>query len=527
MAGTLTLDSWPGPTGFTTASYFDRFLEQMQFGFPSTPGVLPSRVGDILGNYTSEFRVIADSSGMQVKVAQGRATAKGVFAKLQDAAVTGGVYALTVTAAHATLQRVDRVVVSFDLVSGGATLRMVDGTAATTGTAVPTALTQSASTWHVPLALVIVDPTVTTIAPVDVIDVRQFTYTVDTMMRAMALQNPVINGGMSVWNDGTTLASVASGTTAAECWKYVKSGSGVHTISRDTDVPSLSEVFNGALYSTKLDVTTADSSISSGDVYVYDHRIEGRRFHPLAGKSFSLPFWIKSPKVGVHCVAFTNSVDDRSWVAPFFVEQANTWERHVVHVDASPSAGTWNYDTGIGLRIVFTLAAGSTYQTASPETWQTGAFLATSRQVNTVDDTSNNVYLAAVGRLSLGGLDLPFAPHNDEQALCERYYETVGGELTTDMFELSRVGSSTVATTIWVFRTRKRAVPTLTVSSAANWSINDSGGAVAGASIAFGSQTTRSASVDITVASGLTAGRCALVFANSTADARFRASARL
>lgn len=423
MAGPLTLSSWPGTTGDPSISYFDHYLEQFQFRQP--PGVLPSRGDDILGAYTSELLVTADSSGMQVKVNQGRVTAKGVFAKIADASVSGGVYTLTVTTAHATLQRIDRVIIRFDLTTGAATLRMLDGTAAASGSAVPTALTQSATTWDIPLALVIVDPAVTTIAPVDLIDNRQFSYSLRSLGEALAIENPIINGGMEVWNDGTSFATIADGTYAAEMFRYGKVGAVVHTVTQDTDVPAVAETVGKELYSTKLDVTTADAAIAAGDYCIYEQRIEGKRAKRLLQRGFTLPFWVKQPAIGVYHVAFVNSGGDRSCVMPYFVEAADTWELHFVHVPPSPSAGTWDYDTGIGLRVIWTLSCGSTFQTTTPGAWVTSSspgVFGTSRQFNATGNTAYNTFLTMVGRMTLGGIVLPFSPHQDEQRLTQRYY---------------------------------------------------------------------------------------------------------
>lgn len=521
----LSLDAWPGTTGFATASYFDHFLEQMQFGMPSIPGVLPSRDEDILGSYTDECKVVGDSSGMQVKVSQGRIWCKGLLAKIPDASVTGGVYALALTAAHATLQRIDRVIVRFDLTTGESALQMLDGTAATTGTAVPAALSASATEWDVPLALVIVDAAVTTIAPLDVIDNRQFTYTNDSLMRALAIENPIIDGGMSLWPDGTSFSSIADETYGPVLFKYNKSGAVVHDLTRASDVPAVDEAVGLENYSLKLDVTTADSSIASGDFSIVQHTIEGRRIKPLLQRGFTVSFWVKAPVLGVYCVAFRNSGTDRSFVAQIFVTAADTWELHTVHVPPSPTAGTWDYDTGVGLRMSWAQACGSTYQTSTPGSWVTGNFLGTSRQINANGNTSYNWQLAMVGRMSLGGLALPFAPHNDEEALSKRYYEVLGGNINTESFGAGEAYASTDAAYVVTYAS-KRATPTLTFSTASNFMASDAAaGVVAGTVIGSSVPAKNSSGVLLTVASGLTQGRATRLLAVNT-SATIKVSAR-
>src|SRR4051812_25506548 len=113
MASSLTLDSWPQATGFDTASYYNHFIEQMQSGMPGDPpGVLPYATTQILGTYTNELKCFGDgTSGMKVKVYQGRVYCKGIFAKVKDSDAIAGSISLDVTPAHGTLYRIDTVVV--------------------------------------------------------------------------------------------------------------------------------------------------------------------------------------------------------------------------------------------------------------------------------------------------------------------------------------------------------------------------------------------------------------------------------
>jgi hypothetical protein len=185
--------------------------------------------------------------------------------------------------------------------------------------------------------------------------------------------------------------------------------------------------------------------VGAGDYCMVQQRIEGRRAKRLLQRGFTLSFWVKDTITGPHAVSFTNGGADRSYIAEYVVTQADTWELHTVHVPASPAGGTWDYDTGIGLRVAFTLMAGSTYQT-TPGAWQTGAFFNTARTVNSVSSTSNNFKLAMVGRMSLGGIALPFAPHDNEEMLTRRYYEILTAPTTNHSFGAGNVLSATLAT---------------------------------------------------------------------------------
>lgn len=120
--------------------------------------------GVISGN-ANQAQVYADSSGMQVKVRTGAAWVQGHYWE-SDAEVT-----LSIAAAHATLSRIDRVVLRLDWTNNTMALAVLTGTAAASPSA--PSLTQTfGSTWELPLAQVLVDPAVVTIAAGKVTDQR-------------------------------------------------------------------------------------------------------------------------------------------------------------------------------------------------------------------------------------------------------------------------------------------------------------------------------------------------------------------
>jgi hypothetical protein len=231
-------------------------------------------------------------------------------------------------------------------------------------------------------------------------------------------RNKIINGAMEISQRGTTFAAMADQSYNLDRWVWNQVGAMVVTISQSTDVPN-----NTFQNSHKVDVTTADTSIVSADVAFTQHRIEGYNVRDLIGQTFTLSFWVKSPKIGVHCVAFRNTGPDRSYVMEYMVSSANTWEYKTLTVTGGLiTAGTWDWTNGIGLRIGFTLTSGSTFHT-TPGSWNTGNFYATSNQVNVMDNTANDFFLTGV-QLEVGSVATPFErrSYGQELALCQRYF---------------------------------------------------------------------------------------------------------
>jgi len=248
-------------------------------------------------------------------------------------------------------------------------------------------------------------------------------YSGQTVSNLTSSGNLIINGGMDIWQRGTSFATIANGTYVADRFAYEKSGAVVHTVSRDTNVPTVDESGSKFNYSLKIDCTTIDSSIEAGDFCVVSQKIEGYNAKIIMGQLVTLSFWVKATKTGIYCVSFRNSGFDRSYVIEFTINTTLTWEKKTVTFTFNNgSAGTWDYTTGFGVDITWVLSCGSTFQTTA-NAWQTGNYLATSNQVNATDSTDNNFWLTGV-QFEAGSIatSFKFRQYTEELALCQRYY---------------------------------------------------------------------------------------------------------
>jgi len=286
-------------------------------------------------------------------------------------------------------------------------------------------------------------------------------------------KNAIINGDFNIWQRGTSFAAIANGNYHADRFTYFLLSTAVTTVSRDTDVPTQSESGHKSNYSMKLDVTTADASIASNDRVAILQNIEGYNFAPFVGKTATLSFWVKAVKTGIYCVAFTSSTGDRSYVAEYTINSASTWEKKTVTLTFDYSGGTWDYTNGIGLHISWTIAMGSDFQGVA-DTWNSAQDWATSNQVNGVDSTDNNFWLAQV-QLELGSTatDFEYRQYGDELAKCQRYYsksydyDVAPGTADTDGSIYSRDSGNTSADFLLAvavkFPMTMRAQPTMVV----------------------------------------------------------------
>lgn len=116
---------------------------------------------------TNDLKPFGDSSGLQVKVYAGQALVRGIYF------VSTATETLAITAAHATLARIDSVVLELDPSANSILLKVLPGTAASTPVA-PTLTQTDAGIYQQLLATVAVAAAATTIAAGNVTDGRVF-----------------------------------------------------------------------------------------------------------------------------------------------------------------------------------------------------------------------------------------------------------------------------------------------------------------------------------------------------------------
>lgn len=242
-------------------------------------------------------------------------------------------------------------------------------------------------------------------------------------------KNAIINGDMTFAGRGTSFVAVVNNDTTLDNWQFTNNTAGVVTITQSTDAPTVGNAGRLISYSHRLQVTTADASVATSDLSVIRQDIPGYLFVDFAQRDLTLSFWVRSGKTGTHCIAMRNSGSDRSVVLEYSISVADTWEFKTLSVPASPSAGTWNYTSGIGLTIFFTLIAGSDHTTTAGS-WQTGNFKATSSQVNVYDSNSSRYFSITGVQLEVGsGFSGAESKNLAESALMNVTDPTQGGLL--------------------------------------------------------------------------------------------------
>lgn len=239
-------------------------------------------------------------------------------------------------------------------------------------------------------------------------------------------KNLIINGDMRIAQRGTSFATAASGSYAADRWEYEASTNAVVTISQQT-------AWNNGphwAHSIKVETTTARSSTSNGNFQQFLYKIEandfGRfRFGTSETKPFTFSFWVKSNKTGKFPAGFQNDNGSRVFPTDYTINQANTWEKKIIVVPGDTN-GSWNlYGNSTGLRFALMWALGSNFTSGTKGAWaSTTSFanLATTAG-NQMDEVGATLEFAQV-QLEAGknATEFEHRSYGEELALCLRYF---------------------------------------------------------------------------------------------------------
>lgn len=248
---------------------------------------------------------------------------------------------------------------------------------------------------------------------------------------ALAYNGMQVNGSMEVSQQSG--AALSSGITnavpyAVDCVKALALGT-THVIKYQqvVDAP------DGFTNSVKLTVTTANPSPAAGDAVGFSIPIEGVRILRLAfgtasAQSLTIGFWVKAHRTGTYSGSITNNANDRSYPFSFAVSASDTWEFKTVTIPGDTS-GTWLTDTSIGMFVVFSMMAGTTF-TATANTWGAGLKLGATGTINGVAATTDTFQITGV--IVLPGTEAPSSTRSalimrnlsEEYDLCQRYYGT-------------------------------------------------------------------------------------------------------
>jgi hypothetical protein len=323
----------------------------------------------------------------------------------------------------------------------------------------------------------------------------------------MPHRNLIINGNMRIAARGTSFAGPGNVYTL-DRYVWVKVGVNVVTITQDTDTPTVAEAGVDFVNSLKIDCTTVDASVASGDLAAITQKIEGLNWAHLGygatgAATVTISFWVKSTKTGIFTVSLRNGAYNRSYPAEYTVSSADTWEKKSVTITGD-TTGTWLTTNGIGAWVTWALMSGSDY-TGTANQWNGANDIASTNQVNSLDNTANNFFLTGV-QLEAGAQSSDFE-HIDiasQKAMCKRYYDKVTGNGSD--WVVGFVRSTTTGSYIYQYAVEMRSAPTIAFQSVTDCDVRHAATSTVCSGLGASGKTTKHCSIDATVGSGLTVG---------------------
>ena len=285
-------------------------------------------------------------------------------------------------------------------------------------------------------------------------------------------RNIIINGDMSIAQRGTSTASITSNNYTIDRWFMNLGTSGTWTISQDTNVPT----GQGFAYSTKLDCTTANASLSASSNFSFQQRFEGQNLQYLKygtanAQNLTLSFWVKTNKTGTYIVELRDGSFSRNISKSYTVNVSNTWEKKTITFEGDTTGILPNDNTG-ALVLAMWLSAGTNFTSGTLNTsWNTrvAANVAVG-QVNLADDTANEWYITGV-QLEAGttASDFEFLPYDVNLQRCQRYCQVYGGDQATQSVAVGAASSATGMVATLKPLVKFRATPSASVSAVADF----------------------------------------------------------
>ena len=292
-------------------------------------------------------------------------------------------------------------------------------------------------------------------------------------------KNLIYNGKMEIAQRSTSATSVGGSfayyTLDRWGWRNNAHG-GRFTMSQDSDTPP------GFYKSLKLEVTTADNSLSSNHYQGLSQRFETFDVHQLGygtpeAKPITLSFWVKSSLPGTYSChwSFWNSSPGRNISKPYTINQPNTWEKKVITFEGDTSVAPTTDNTSLAAELGWCFTTTSFYNDGTDGSiWHNTSDAGkrhSGQVVNLSANTGTTWYMTGV-QLEVGrnATDFEHRSYGEELKLCERYFEKIWQNNNTASPHSGGDGYNTISPGVhngshgyyvWKFRTQKRIRPSL------------------------------------------------------------------
>jgi hypothetical protein len=286
-------------------------------------------------------------------------------------------------------------------------------------------------------------------------------------------KNVIINGAMNVAQRSTS-ETVLGGDTSTyrtvDRFKILTNGTdGRFTMTQDSSAPS------GFANSTKFACTTADTSIASGEFFIFRQIIEGQNLQAFAkgtsdAKPFAVSFYVKGNASATYNCVLGDEDNTRQSVRQFTV--GTDWSRVELTFPAD-TTGAFDDDNAGSLEFNIYLHAGSDFTSGSlnENVWEARDFTKQASGISSFFDSTSRTFFITGVQLEVGqnATEFEHEPFERTLAKCQRYYHRLVNNTAYDTICHGHFGSDTSFFGTIDFPVTMRAEPTITESG--DWRI--------------------------------------------------------
>ena len=336
--------------------------------------------------------------------------------------------------------------------------------------------------------------------------------------RPLSNRNLIINGAMQVAQRNTSVTGITSaGYYTVDRWKSEPSSAGTWTMNVESSGPTNTEFRKSA----NVICTTADSSLSASDYFVFSQRIEGQNLQGIKkgtseAESLTVSFWVKSGNTGTYICEFYDNDNTRQISKSYTIDAADTWEKKTLTVP-SDTTGQLDDNNATSFILYFWLAAGTNFTSGTLNDTAWASSTNANRvvgQLNLANAVGN--YWAVTGvQLETGTVATPYEmrSYGQELALCQRYYYRSYPTATYSWSATGYCNTTTIASFRLLTKVTMRVAPSALEQSgtAAHYAIQGTFGGITCSSVpVYDNSSTEALGFQFTVSSGLTAGQSVL-----------------
>lgn len=296
--------------------------------------------------------------------------------------------------------------------------------------------------------------------------------------KGSAGRNRIINGDMRVsqYNGASSVTPTAT-TYVIDRWNYACTQASIFTLAQNLN--SAAGPVGGSSYYLGAQVAATLASPAATDLLMIRQAIEGLNIADLGwGKAgaigISLSFWVYSSLTGTFGGVLQNSAQNRNYPFTYSIPVANTWTKITITIPGDTS-GTWLTTHGVGVYVIFSLCAGSTYLGAAGS-WGSTLYFGATGQVNIAATSAATFYAtdiqfeaAPFDATSANPVATPFerCDYQSEFARCQRYYQTwLNGDAAATIPAIGHCIATTEAEFTYTYIVPMRVAPSANMPTA-------------------------------------------------------------